>query len=670
VTAAAGEPFLRPRERRTVAALAEVLFAREDGALLTPDEVAERVDAQLQLMRATKRIRSLRLVLAVVEYVLPLAGLTVLGIHVRWFSRLPACRRKRLVEATLARTRFKPLRTLSKIKALLVAAYYSDEAVQDRIGFVPVRDRDGDLDLTPDDRGSVRVHEPAGDELEVDVCVIGSGAGGALVAARAAAADRSVALLEEGPYFPQCKVEHDEHRMIATLYKEHGLQMTVDFGTTILQGRVLGGSTFVNNAICFRLGDKGLRTPQGASVLEDWRLLGAGIDEEALHDSYSRIERELGVRRVRDDLVGASGHALCDGWGALNGAGRPGAPRSGVFRKNLQGCVGCGYCNFACPYGHKLSALEGYVKRVGDHDRGYVIPQCHAEKLVREGDRVVAVRARLGDGRMLTVKARTVVVAAGAIGSSVLLLKNGFRRNVGTRFSFNAATPVVAAFDEPRHSWAADQMTAYVDSGLHLLESSFDPPMSFALRVPGWFGEHMRRMEDYDRLVGLGVVVGTEPNGRVKRWPLFRDFIGPVKWTMTERDLATMKRGIGLAAAVYFKAGAREVYVASFLDCCLDADKYTRHGEPDAEAIAAAIDAAVRGPGDLLLTSAHPQGGNPMSDDPGIGVVGRDFRVHGTRNLYVCDASVFPTSIHINPQLTIMAMADMAWGRSIAGVTA
>jgi choline dehydrogenase-like flavoprotein len=109
------------------------------------------------------------------------------------------------------------------------------------------------------------------------------------------------------------------------------------------------------------------------------------------------------------------------------------------------------------------------------------------------------------------------------------------------------------------------------------------------------------------------------------------------------------------------------VYPPSFADEPLHARDYAPGGEPDAERIADAVDAVVQGPGDLLLNSAHPQGGNPMSDDRSIGVIGSDFRVHGMRNLFVCDASVFPTTIHVNPQLTVMAMADYAWRHSIAG---
>jgi choline dehydrogenase-like flavoprotein len=655
----ADRPFLRRRERRTVTALAEVLFPAADGAVLTPAQVADGVDVQLRRMRASKRTRSLHLILLVVEYVLPLAGLLMLGVHLRPFSRLAPGRRAQLVDETLVRTRVKPLRTLAKLKTLLLAAYYSDEDVQRRIGFIPVGERG--LDTTPAPGGPIRLHDPAGARLHVDVCVIGSGAGGAVVAARAAAAGRTVALLEEGAYVDGGDVVHDEHRMVAALYKEHGLQTTVDLGMTILQGRALGGTTHVNNAICFRLGDPALRAPRGADVLEDWRRLGCAIDEPALQASYDRVEAELGVAQVPGPLVGASGHALLDGWRALD----PAAPASGVFRKNIRGCIGCGYCNYACPYGHKASTLETYVRDVADLG-GHVLAGCKVERLERRGDRVTGVRARLAGGRRLTVEAGAVVVAAGAIGSSVLLLRSGFRRNVGTRFSFNAATPVLGRYDAPCHSWAADQMTAYVDGGSFLVESSFDPPMSVAVAMPGWAGEHLRRMRAYDHLARFGVLIGTRADGRVKRTAFLRDTFGPVAWGMGAHDLTTMKRGIVLAARIHLAAGAREVYVASFLDCRLDARDVVRRGVPDPEAIAARVDAAVQDASDLLLNSSHPQGGNPMSDDERVGVVGTDFRVHGTRNLFVADASVFPTSIHVNPQLTIMAMAGLAWERGVA----
>ena len=228
---------------------------------------------------------------------------------------------------------------------------------------------------------------------------------------------------------------------------------------------------------------------------------------------------------------------------------------------------------------------------------------------------------------------------------------------------------MLGRYDEPRHGWAADQMPAFVDGGDFLVESSFDPPMSVAVAMPGSAGEDLRRIDAYDRLARFGVLLGTRADSRVERAAFFRDTLGPVAWEIGADDLATMKRGIALAARIHLAAGAREVYVASFLDCRLDARDVVRRGVPDAGAIAARVDAAVQDASDLLLDSSHPQGGDPMSDDRRVGVVGTDFRVHGTRNLFVADASVFPTSIHVNPQLTIMAMAGLAWEHGIAEAT-
>ena len=124
------------------------------------------------------------------------------------------------------------------------------------------------------------------------------------------------------------------------------------------------------------------------------------------------------------------------------------------------------------------------------------------------------------------------------------------------------------------HAYDGDQMTAYVDAGGYLLESSFQPPVSHAISVPGWFGAHFDRMRDYTRYASCGVVVGTDHNGRVKRTALLRELLGPIDYRMTDADLDVLKRGMTTAAQVYLAAGADLVLPSTFTDAPISAAEF------------------------------------------------------------------------------------------------
>jgi choline dehydrogenase-like flavoprotein len=636
--------FLRPRERRTVEAFAEVFIAGA-GEVLTPAQVAQNVEAHVSAMR-TKRIRSLHVLLWAIEYLLPL---TV----ARWrFTRLSPAARRRLIERRITGPRA-VLRNLAKLKVLFLAGYYDDPLAQADIGVRRTRAVES-LELPP-----LEVRPPADGEhtIVADYCVIGSGAGGAVIAAHAARAGRRVVLLEEGPQVRGAQMTGRENAMSALLYKESGLQATVDLGMSVLQGRVLGGTTLINNCICLRLDDPDIVR---GDTLAHWHRLGATVDPAGLARSYDAVEAAISVARIPATLDHGNGQALLDGWSELTrrGLGDPALPAY-WFRKNYNGCGGAGVCNWGCPHDRKASALETYVTAAVEHG-ARVITECHAERILVEDGRATAVRVRHG-GRELRVKAGAVVVACGAIGSSVLLLKSGIRHNVGTRLSFNAATVMLARFAKRLDAYDGDQMTAYVDGGSYLLESSFQPPVAHAISVPGWFEQHFDRMREYPHYASCGVVIGTDHNGRVKQVPILRDLLGPIDYRMTERDLDALKRGMTTATQVYLAAGADFVLPSTFADAPLPAGEFSAD---DPERIRAHLDRAIRSPRDVTLNSSHPQGGNPMGDRR-IGAVDAGFRVHGHRNLFVCDASVFPTTIRINPMLTIMAMADYAWREHI-----
>jgi len=215
--------FLTPRERRTVEAFAEV-FIEGDAEVLEPGQVAQNVEAHVSAMRS-KRIRSLHVLLWAIEYLLPL---TVLRPR---FSRLPPAARKRLIERRITGPRA-ILRSLSKLRVLFLAGYYDDPRVQADIGVHRTRAVES-LRLAP-----LAVRPPGADEhtIEADFCVIGSGAGGAVIACHAARAGRSVVLVEEGPQVRGKQMSGRENAMSALLYKESGLQSTVDFGMSVLRG--------------------------------------------------------------------------------------------------------------------------------------------------------------------------------------------------------------------------------------------------------------------------------------------------------------------------------------------------------------------------------------------------------------------------------------------------
>lgn len=682
--------FFSKREFTTIEKFSEILIDDQD-AVIKQDEIARNIDTQFERMKS-KRKRSLKLLLFAIEYLIPsmffkppFSKMSVKNRKnfIRQFVEVPKQKpgwAKSLLFGWYYRLKETVMINFSRIKPLFLLGYYGDPRVYNNIGyFAPekrIRFARNNLKVLQRRNGIISTVKPASfeitpelkallpklksasseitPEIKADVCVIGSGAGGAVVSYKAAAAGNMVVLIEEGKNVKAEEINHNEGEMLAKLYKEGGLpQTTADLGMTILQGKTLGGTTVVNNAICFRLNDEVLNKSKSPDIFNKWRSLGAKIDRERLTAAYERVEKMIHVQKISDDIAGGNGHVLIDGWKSLLGHKQGNDDfKFGLFKKNYDECLGCGFCVFGCAYKRKVSMLESYIPAAVSAGT-QIISDCHAVKIEHKNGQAKAVLCELSNGKKLQVQAGEIVLSCGAIGSSVLLMKSGISRNVGSRFSFNAGTPVLAKFPQKINSFDGLSMASYLDCDDYILESLFTPPMSFAPTVSGWFDVHFNRMKQYANFASIGVLVGTDHNGRVKKSRFFRDTFGPVKYRMTRNDFEKMKRGICRAAKIYFAAGADTVYAPTFKDLEMPRDRFTSD-----EAIESFIDENIKRPEDLLLNSSHPQGGNPMSDNRSIGVVDSGFKVHGFENLYVCDASIFPTTISINPQLTIMAMAD------------
>jgi hypothetical protein len=244
-------------------------------------------------------------------------------------------------------------------------------------------------------------------------------------------------------------------------------------------------------------------------------------------------------------------------------------------------------------------------------------------------------------------------VAAGAIGSSYLLLKSGIGRQlpVGRGLGFNMMTPVFAEFPQALDSYSGVQMGHFVRHAGNefIIETWFSPPVGLATAMPGWFGDHYQNMRRAGHMAAFGMVVGTQNNGHVTQ-PITGG--AGFKYVPEPADLRRLGHGLRTLAEVLLEAGALRVMLNTW-DNCNYADRKSLER----------IESVAADPAAITLASAHPQGGNAISHNIKRGVVDTDFRVHGFENLFVCDASVFPGSIQVNPQLTVMSLARYAASR-------
>jgi choline dehydrogenase-like flavoprotein len=428
-----------------------------------------------------------------------------------------------------------------------------------------------------------------------------------------------------------------EAEMIPRLYKDGGMQLNTSLDFFILQGSCVGGSTVVSNMVLMRADNE---------VFERWGGRGAPLDVQAVCESYDIIERTLEARRAPASWSSRSTQLF------EKGAREIGLSPQKML-KALGDCHACGNCNIGCTFDTKRSALSTFIQWA-ERDGARVLPNTDVERIELRRGRIDCVRAKTGRRREeLVVRARIVVVAAGAIGSSALLLLSGLRRNVGTRLSFNAGAMMVAEFDEALDAYDADQMTTYVKTDEYLIEATHNPIASAALTTPGWMEQHGDLMRRSRHLAYAGALVGTEPTGRVVHSPWFGH--EETRFRATDRDLHRLREGMKTISRAFFAGGARRVFSPTHVFTTLESVDDIR-----------LIDERVRSMRDVQCGSSHPQGGNPMSDDPALGVIDTSFAVHGAEGLFVCDASVFPDCIEVNPIDTIMALAHYGAQRILA----
>ncbi|TNE86696.1 MAG: GMC family oxidoreductase [Deltaproteobacteria bacterium] len=483
--------------------------------------------------------------------------------------------------------------------------------------------------------------------LVCDVVIVGSGAGGAVLAAGLAARGVDVIVLEAGGAYTSADFDLDEGKAYAAMYQDCGTQSTDDLSIALLQGRSLGGSTTINWTTCYR-------TP--ARILAHWQKTH-GLDQltaEVLNPHWDAVEERLHITEWPEAMVNANNETILRG-------GRKLGWDVHTLKRNVNGCANSGYCGVGCPVNGKQAMHRTYIPDALAHGAG-VYADISVERITWSGRRATGVDAVVLDratnkptGVKVRVDAKVVVSSAGALHGPALLLRSGLdgEGHVGKRTFIH---PVCAVTGEYAHSikpWSGAPQSAacheFVDRGPDKIGFFIEaPPMQPMLGATGpkAFGTDMAmfmgQLEHASTLIALAVdgIHPEDPGGTVTLRPDGRPKLHyPTRPLLVE----ALREAHLRMAELHVAAGATRLT--------------TLHAEPIAmmpDEIGRLADLPY-GAHEHTMFSAHLMGGCGLGT-----VIDQEHRYKGLDNVFVVDGSALPTALGVNPSQTIYGLASRA----------
>jgi len=486
--------------------------------------------------------------------------------------------------------------------------------------------------------------------LEADVAVVGSGAGGGVIAGRLAEAGKRVVVLEAGGYFNESDFNQLELWAYENLYRGGGITATEDGSVALMAGANLGGGTTVNWMNC-------LRTYPW--VREQWaREFGLeGLDGPEYDACLDAVFERIGVNDSCSDLNGPHQRL------------REGCERLGYsFRRITRNAdpvtydpENAGLLGFGDQSGSKQGTLKTYLMDAVGHG-AEMVARCRVERVLVQRGRACGVEGLYTDpdGRRarVVVRAPRVVVAGGALESPALLLRSGIGGPaVGRHLRLHPATAVNGIYAEAQRGWwgapqtgLSDEFADLEDGHGFLIECGHASPGVSGSAVPWVSGEqHKSEMARSSRAAGFVLLIRDRGSGEVV---IDRDGNAVHRYAMDdERDLRTFRRGLAELARLHEAAGAEEIY--------------TLHREPtawrrgeDLNAFLERVRGASLAPNEHATFALHQMGSCRMGADPAESVAGPWGELHDTPGVWIGDASAFPTASGTNPMATVMALAE------------
>ena len=535
---------------------------------------------------------------------------------------------------------------LTQLKGLTFLFFYALPDEQGRNPSWELIGYPGPRSAPPAEPKTLTVAEPV-PTLTADVCVVGSGAGGSVIAARCAQAGQDVLVLELGQYNNEQDFKQLELPGYLELYYGGGLAASESGSIGILAGSTVGGGTVVNYMNC-------VRTPD--HILSEWAGHGLdGLDQGFVAEHMEAVLDRLGANTemTNQNRIHQLMLAGCDELGYEH---RP------IWRNASRDDdpAFCGYCSFGCQQGCKRSALKTWLQDASDAG-ARVLPGCHADRILTADGRATGVAATVthpdGSTTAVTIEAPTVVVACGSIESPALLLRSEIGGPAaGKNLRLHPAFLVMGVYDEPVEGWNGQIQSALSDHFLDveegcgfLIEATGVQPGLLSASMPWESGaQHKQLMSTLRwqapfitvaRDHGSGEVVLDEHGRAVVRW----DFDDEVDARLAR--LANVE-----LARLHHAAGAERIFTLH------SAPVMWTRGE-DFDGYLEAVEGASYAPNDIACFTAHQMGSCRMGSDPATSVADGRGQLHDIQGVWVGDASAFPTAPGVNPMVTIMSLA-------------
>ncbi len=647
--------MLTARERHTLALLLDTLIPAlpaEDGlktrlATLKASDlaVAEQFETVIYQVCDDTKLREIRLFLQSIE-----SGLLnrLLTGHRQPFSRLNPEERAALLLAWGSSSHAFMRKGFQAIKRLGLAICYAtmpDDQPNPVWAEIGYGGPPGGADAAPLPIQPLEIPTPT--TLYTDVLIIGSGAGGGVMAGELTAAGLDVIVAEKGGYYNEA--DFDGHEMSGTerLYENRGVVTSTDLGISILAGSTLGGGTVVNWSAS-------LRTP--AHTLQEWAQdygFSAATSDDYQHSLAAIMQRI----HVNSDESKPN---------AQNIALEAGCKKLGyevtVIPRNVQGCEDCGFCNYGCPFGAKQSTFRTYLQDA--HERGArILVRARVERVLHRSGVVYGAELTIcqADGTRVpvTVQARAVVVAAGALHSPVILLRSGLgNAHIGANLHLHPTTAIYSRFTEPVWGWQGAPMTrvsqqfANLDGrgyGVWLETAPMHPGMAAQVFLWRSGEDHKRNMQQLSYYANIIVLTRDAYGGRVT---VGQKGEPKIHYRLHPYDGRHSLRGVAEALKIHRAAGAEVIYGPH--------QRLGGYGDGfrgDFEDFVQAVVSAGHPTNDIALFSAHQMSTCRIGGSSALGALTPEGETYEVKNLFVADGSVLPTAAGVNPMLTIMTLA-------------